>query len=100
MEPNYRNDDTSKKFEAITKKGKKLTTIRLNRKELKNQIKKDKINNLKTLLSLYDVNWQLDEKLSFFKEVLENDISQTTVLQPELQDEECDCNEDDGGVVI
>ncbi|CAH1102789.1 unnamed protein product [Psylliodes chrysocephalus] len=98
MELYYRNDDLTKSLEILTKKGKVLKELNVKEKELKNPVKEEKIKNLKTLLSLFDENWQQEEKLYFFKELLlDEPLPDSSANQ---DDEPCDCNEDDGGVFI
>ncbi|CAH1961786.1 unnamed protein product [Acanthoscelides obtectus] len=101
MELNFRIDDTSKQFESIAKRGRHLKAIKLNKKELKNKVKEDKLKNLKTLLFLYDENWQHDERLAFFKDFLAECNVGTTIPESDSDDGfDCDCNEEDGGVAI
>lgn len=101
MELSYRCDDPSKKFEAITKRGKNLKAVKLEEKELKNNVKEEKIKNLKTLLSLYDENWEQDERLNFFKKFFDGARTQTSENSHDEQDcDECDCNEEDGGIRV
>lgn len=92
MELYYRNDDLSKVFQSITKKGVVLRNLKLKEKALVIPIKQEKIKDLETLLSLYLENWKEEEKLKFFKDVLDDTQDGPQNVEKDEGNKECDCN--------
>lgn len=96
----YRNDDISKKFETLLRRGKKLRTIKLPDIVLQNPIKPKKLNSLsKLLVELSGSNWAEDPDLTWLQPILENHVQDDQNDIDGEQDDEvaenCDCNNDD-----
>ncbi|KAJ8940853.1 hypothetical protein NQ314_010556 [Rhamnusium bicolor] len=85
----YRNDDESKKYETLLKKGKQIGSIKLSEVPLTRGIKKKKIKSLtKLLIELATENWRSDAELAWLAPILPGNIEN-------LPDEEDENNEDD-----
>ncbi|XP_072402171.1 uncharacterized protein [Diabrotica undecimpunctata] len=103
----YRNDDPSKQFQTLLKRGKKLSTLHLPAVELQNEIKPKKLQSLsKLLVELSGVNWVNDPELTWLQPILsdtgEQNDNQVNLGKTEDDDviegaEYCDCNDDDHG---
>lgn len=104
----YRNDDPTKQYQTLLKRGKKLATLQLPAVALHNEIKPKKLLSLsKLLVELSGENWVNDPELTWLQPILtdnrqQNDNQDT---QDDIDDDDvteeadmlCDCNDDDGG---
>lgn len=109
MEENYRNDDISKQFMTIMKKGSLISCVTVDKLPLENKVKPLKLKNIETLLTLYDEDWQTIKKFAFYKNILEKSEAASSSQNHETENEDsaddednnnCDCLEDDCGVKL
>lgn len=75
----YRNDDSTKKFETLLKRGKTMDNIQLKKPPLSRKLKPDKVKSVITLLDPSDVHWKENfEKYKWYQQVLLEDNAEGT----------------------
>lgn len=101
----YRNDDPSKQFQTLLKRGKKLSTVHLPAVKLQNEIKPKKLQSLsKLLVELSGEHWVNDPELTWLQPIVTNTGGQNDnqAHHDNSEDDDvieeacCDCNDDDG----
>lgn len=96
----YRNDDPTKKFGTLLKRGKSLRNIRLPTVALLNEIKPKKLHSLsKLLVELSGPNWANDPELTWLQPIVSDQQDQNNAQNDQDSDtdegELCDCNDED-----
>lgn len=104
----YRNDDPTKQYQTLLKRGKKLATIQLPAVALHKEIKPKKLLSLsKLLVELSGENWVNDPELTWLQPILtdnrqrnDNQDTQDDIDDDDVTEETdmlCYCNDSDGG---
>lgn len=96
----YRNDDPSKPFQTLLKRGKKLSTIELPNVALQNTIKPKKLKSLSNLLvELSGANWVNDPELTWLQSVFSYHGGETDNVDDNQLDAEEDNGIEEGGML-
>ncbi|CAH1958387.1 unnamed protein product [Acanthoscelides obtectus] len=99
-----RDNDT--KYQNYLKRGAKLENYQPKQIELRNSIKKIKLENVKTLLKKYQEDWEDNETFAWYKNLLNErrhptgDEEETCPESDDVDPELCDCAEEDIGLKI
>ncbi|KAJ8967160.1 hypothetical protein NQ314_003048 [Rhamnusium bicolor] len=103
----YRNDDESKKYETLLKKGKQIGSIKLSEVPLTRGIKKKKIKSLtKLLIEFATETWRSDAELAWLAPILPENIENLPDEEDENNEDDveqkelCQCEEDDSGLKL
>lgn len=86
----YRNDDPSKKYITLVKRGKSVKNVQLEKNVEKPGLSVDKARAVDKLLKAsFGENWMLDPGLSWYFDLFAGDLGQATINNSE--EVECDC---------
>ncbi|CAH1996551.1 unnamed protein product [Acanthoscelides obtectus] len=101
----YRTDNDTK-YQNYLKRGAKLENYQPKQIELRNSIKKIKLENVETLLKKYQEDWEDNETFAWYKNLLNErrhptgDEEETCPESDDVDPELCDCAEEDIGLKI
>lgn len=99
--------DNDKQYQNYLKRGAKLETYQPKPIELRNSIKRVKLENVETLLKHYQEKWEDNETFEWYKNLLDEGLRHPTGEEEEVDREShdvdpdlCDCAEEDIGLKI